>query len=274
MASPDHFQEPGGFLHPILPSSPSPSVNSPTPARQLLPQPRSKPLKPGSSKESDLVTYVDQKLLAISRRYENRFSAALSGEENPDVEGRGYKNLGEQLRDLDPVVDVVWVSGTRKTVLRYFKISRVDVTTSLQSFPFTPRPTFQFLHKLDLAFSSLLKGISAETGEPLPGFDGGRGKLSTTEKVRMRGIVERTRVVIVEATDKEGSIADVKNVPLLETDTEDDFDMTDDDDMENLEDESSQRRWEMEIARVYERTIVELGLALDVSGPSTDGWGP
>lgn len=150
----------------------------------------------------------------------------------------------------------------------------LSVTTSLQSFPFTPRPTFQFLHKLDLAFSSLLKGISAETGEPLPGFDGGRGKLSTTEKVRMRGIVERTRVVIVEATDKEGSIADVKNVPLLETDTEDDFDMTDDDDMENLEDESSQRRWEMEIARVYERTIVELGLALDVSGPSTDGWGP
>lgn len=80
----------------------------------------------------------------------------------------------------------------------------------------------------------------------------------------MRGIVERTRVVVVEVAGKEGSLADVKSIPLTETDTEDDLIMTaDDDDVENLEDESSHRRWEMDIARVYEKTIVELGIALD-----------
>ena len=113
------------------------------------------------------------------------------------------------------------------------------------------------------------------TGEPLPGFYGSRGKLSTTEKVRMRGIVERTRVAVVDVAGKVGSIADVKNVPPSEMDTEDDFNMTEDDNMlENLEDESSHRSWEMDIARVYEKTIVELGMALDLSIPANDGWVP
>lgn len=81
----------------------------------------------------------------------------------------------------------------------------------------------------------------------------------------MRGIVERTRVAIVEAAGKDGSLADVRNVPQSETDTEDDFNMAEVDDDEMLEDESSHRRWEMDIARVYEKTIVELGMALDTS---------
>ncbi|KAL8960494.1 MAG: hypothetical protein Q9193_002813 [Seirophora villosa] len=226
------------------------------------------------SKEGDLISYIEQKLLAVSRRYENRISAALSGEENPDIEGRGYKDIGEQLRELDPVVDVVWISGTPSLQITFLLTIALSVTSSLESFPFTPRPTFQFLRKMDLAFSSLLKGVNAETGESLPGFQGGRGRLSTTEKVRMRGIVERTRVAVVEVAGKDGSLADVKNVPLTETDTEEDFNVTEDDDVDMLEDESSHRRWEMDIARVYEKTIVELGMALDASGSSIDGWLP
>ena len=118
MGSAANTQEPGGFLPPTLPSPPVSSVNSPAPARSILPTPRSRPLKPGSSKESDFINYTENKLLAISRHYENRFSAQFSGEENPDVEGRGYKDIGEVLRDLDQVVDVVWISGTRKTLTR------------------------------------------------------------------------------------------------------------------------------------------------------------
>ena len=38
--------------------------------------------------------------------------------------------------------------------------------------PFHTAATFQFLRKMDLAFSSLLKGVNVETGEPLPGFQG------------------------------------------------------------------------------------------------------
>ncbi|KAL9005452.1 MAG: hypothetical protein Q9188_001777 [Gyalolechia gomerana] len=270
MASVSQSQEAGGFLPPTLPSPPASSVNSPTRATSILPTPRTRPLKPGSAKESDFIYYIEQKLLAISRHYENRFTSALSGEENPDIEGRGYKDFGEQKRDLDPVVDVIWISGTPSLQITFLLTIALTVTTSLQSFPFTPRPTFQLLRKLDLAFSSLLKGVNVETGERLPGFESGRGKLSITEKVRMRGIVERTRVAVVEAVRKDGSLADVENVPASETDTEDDFNMTEDDD-ENLEDETSHRRWEMDIARVYENTIVELGMVLDASNLSNDG---
>ena len=114
MASFSREQEAGGFLRPSLPSPPASSVSSPSAARLVLPKPRSRPLRSGSSKESEFINHVEQKLLAISRRYENRFSATLSEEANPDVEGRGYTNIGEELRDLDPVVDLIWISGTRK----------------------------------------------------------------------------------------------------------------------------------------------------------------
>ncbi|KAL8858277.1 MAG: hypothetical protein Q9178_005140 [Gyalolechia marmorata] len=268
MASSSGDQEPGGFLQPTLPSPPASSVNSPSAARPLLPQPRSRPLRSGSSKESDFINHVEQKLLAISRRYENRFSATLSEEENPDIEGRGYKDIGEEIRDLDPVVDVVWISGTPSLQTAFLLTIALTVMTSLPSFPFMPRPTFQLLQKLDLAFASLLKGVSIETGEPLPGSETGRSRLSTTEKVRMRGIVERTRIAVVEVAGKDGSLADVSTISHSRmTDTEDDFNFTtEDEDVDVLENESSHRRWEMDIARVYERTIVELGMALDVSG--------
>ncbi|KAL8713191.1 MAG: hypothetical protein Q9220_002712, partial [cf. Caloplaca sp. 1 TL-2023] len=150
----------------------------------------------------------------------------------------------------------------------------LTVATSLPSFPFTPRPTFQILQKLDLAFASLLKGVNVETGEALPGFGGGRGKISTTEKVRMRGIIERTRIVVVDVAGKDGSVAGTARNYASQTDTEDDFNMTEDTDMDDLENESSHRRWEMDIARVYEKTIVELGLALDTSGTGSGGWQP
>ncbi|KAL8671606.1 MAG: hypothetical protein Q9168_003896 [Polycauliona sp. 1 TL-2023] len=267
-------QEPGGFLPPLLPSPPASSVSSPSAARNVLLQPRSRPLRSGSSKESDFIFYVEQRLLAISRHYENRFSATLSEEANPDVEGRGYTNIGEEMRDLDPVVDLVWISGTPSLQITFLLTIALTVMTSLPCFPFMPRPTFQLLQKMDLMFASLLKGVSAETGEPLPGSETGRSKLSTTEKVRMRGIVERTRIAVVEIAGKDGSLADVATAAQSRmTDTEDDFNMTtEDDDVDALEDESSPRRWEMDIARVYERTIVELGLALDTTGPGDDGW--
>lgn len=105
--------EPGGFLHPILPSSPTPSVNSPSNPATALRQPRHSPLKPGSAKESTFIDYVDQRLLAISRRYEKRFNIGLEGDGVLDPEGRGYESFAEVAKDLDSVQDVIWVSGTR-----------------------------------------------------------------------------------------------------------------------------------------------------------------
>ena len=92
----------------------------------------------------------------------------------------------------------------------------------------------------------------------------------------MRGLVERTRVAVVEVAGKDmGSVTDTDagaGGNVTETD-EDDFNVgtTDDDDdnddlvMEGMRVEGNHGRWEMEVARVYEMTIVELGMALDDS---------
>lgn len=92
----------------------------------------------------------------------------------------------------------------------------------------------------------------------------------------MRGLVERTRVAVVEVAGKGGSVTDAQT----ETETEDEF--TNDEGGDEVEDadpmdvdemhvEGNHGRWEMEVARVYERTIVELGMSLDVS--EMDGFG-
>ncbi len=56
---------------------------------------------------------MDNKLLAISRRYEKRYNADFEDEATSGIEGRGYESFGELVKDLEAVIDVVWVSGTR-----------------------------------------------------------------------------------------------------------------------------------------------------------------
>lgn len=99
----------------------------------------------------------------------------------------------------------------------------------------------------------------------LPGFD--RRKLSTTEKVRMRGLVERTRVAVVEVAEKGGSVTGTQSVARSNVNTQDRFTTDDDEDdtMERMQVDGNYGQWEMEIARVYEKTIVELGVSLDTS---------
>jgi len=113
----------------------------------------------------------------------------------------------------------------------------------------------------------MLQGANAETGETLPGFEGGRGSVSITEKVRMRGLVERTRVTVVEVAGKGAYVTDIGDAAPTHYDstTEDDNADT----MDGLSVEGNHGRWEMEIARVYEKTIMELGMALDTSGART-----
>lgn len=221
----------------------------------------------------------------MSRRYEKRFNKDFEDEDESDIKGRGYEDFGELAKDLEGIIDVIWVSGTRKdnqceaypgtnykTVIlaslqtSYLLTIALVACTDLPSFPFSPHPTFQLLQKLDLALYSLLQGMNAESGERLPGFEGARGKLSTTEKVRMRGLVERTRVAVVEVAGKAGSVTDTGSIAQTDDDFTTDVDDEDDDAMEGLQVDGNHGRWEMEIARVYENTIVELGMALDTPG--------
>lgn len=104
---------PGGFIQSTLPSPPPSSAHSASTATTTLPQPRYTPLKPGSTKESSFIDYVDRKLLGVSRRYEKRFNTDFEEEPSKEVEGRGYESFGELAKDLEGIIDVVWVSGTR-----------------------------------------------------------------------------------------------------------------------------------------------------------------
>ena len=105
--------EPGGFLQPILPSPPDSSVASPK--NPVLPHPRSTPLKTGSLKQSSLIDHVDQKLLAISRRYELRSFASLRDDTSTAFteSDKGYESFEEVAKDMEGLVNIIWVSGTR-----------------------------------------------------------------------------------------------------------------------------------------------------------------
>jgi hypothetical protein len=100
----------GGFIPPsqTLPS-PAPSGTSSTRPSTSLPHPRGRSLQPGSQKEAVVRRYVEDKMLHVSRRYVKKFSNA-----ELDDSLVGYRSFGEVCRDLDSIVNVLWLSGTRK----------------------------------------------------------------------------------------------------------------------------------------------------------------
>ncbi len=97
------------------PSLPSPAPSSPSSAKasslSTLPIPRLHPLHPGSQKEIAFINYVDSKILRINRRYAKKFS---SDRDEVGEEASGYDDFEDVVKDLDHVLDAVWVSGTRK----------------------------------------------------------------------------------------------------------------------------------------------------------------
>lgn len=136
-----------------------------------------------------------------------------------------------------------------------------SVNTYLPAFPPSPKATFGLLRKMDHAFSSLLKGEDNDTGEILPGFEGGiRGGMSKTDMVRCKGLVEGTRVLIVDVMTK-GSEVEEEDVEesVVETDVE-----------AGTSVDAEEQKFEMDVARVYEQTIMQLGEQLDGNG----GFGP
>jgi hypothetical protein len=134
------------------------------------------------------------------------------------------------------------------------------VAQYLPSFPPSQNSTFRLLGKLDIAFASLLQGHHVETGELLPGFETGR-KVNGTEKVRLKSLVDQTRMTVMDVI----GIAGVEEDESVndETETEDDFETGDemniDDEVGNERDEERFGEREMGVAKIYDRTVVELG---------------
>ena len=260
----------GGFI-----LSPPPSVTSAiTNANSELPHPRSTPLKPGGRKESAFIRYVDERLLRIQRRFAKRETPSINGDE-ADRDGaaiwdsvQGYKSMREACKDIEELMGVVWVSGTPGLQIPYLINLALVLTTIIADMPANPKQLFRVLAKLDHAFASLLQGKDVESGERLPGFDNRRG-VSGTEKVRIRSLIERTRRSVMESL-KSGELDDA-----YDSDQEggtDQSEMDVDDDLEGeliLEGDGpyapgqEEESWEMQIARVYDHTMVELGDSLE-----------
>ena len=247
-------------------SSFAPSVHYTTP----LPQPRKHPLPSGGQKEASLIFYLDRALDNVGKRTTNRHVKELLPGELP-----GYKSFAEVVKDLDPLVDIVWVSGTPTLQLPYLIGILVSTVNCLPMFPPLPRTTLDFLAKLDTAFANLLNGHDSETGELLSGFSDNRG-ISTTDKVRVKGVVERARSTVTRhLVGEEGEDAPEINRKADKPDKEDEgfvkfegFENDDDSDDES----AAHKRDEQGVAHVFEKTIMELGELLggDTIGIVTD----
>ncbi|KAI7646915.1 hypothetical protein KC322_g19337, partial [Hortaea werneckii] len=134
--------------------------------------------------------------------------------------------------------------------------------------PPSPRSLFRLLGKLDHAFASLIQGRDVESGEGLPGFEGRRG-VSGTEKVRIRSLVERTRVGVVESFKRgefEFEGVDGKEGDRMEVEEEEDGGLVLENGDPNAEEEEEDGSFDMQLARVYDRTIQELGDSLEEPG--------
>ncbi|KAH8728488.1 hypothetical protein GQ44DRAFT_702387 [Phaeosphaeriaceae sp. PMI808] len=249
------------------PGFPTPPTSSATPSQHAspLPQSRRQPLKPGGPKESELIRYLDHGVNSIQKRVDNR--TTNSKNRGAQGEAEGYRAFSDVAKDLGALVDVVWVSGSPNLQTPYLLNLAVLTTEFLPLFPTTEsssQATFRLLSKLDEAFSSLLTGHDSATGEPLSGFGNGR-TLSTTDKVRLKGIVDRTRLTVARVMSGEGVVGGESDVgERMDTDTEEDTPRRGEtvhfEGFDNSEDqEEDEDQEERNIAGVYQKTIGELG---------------
>ncbi|KHJ34642.1 putative meiotic recombination protein dmc1 [Erysiphe necator] len=209
-----------------------------------LPRPRSKPLRAGSKKEDAIRRYAEEKILHISRRFTKKFQPA---EESRFGDVKGYVSFEEVAVDLGGLADVVWLSATPNLQTQYLLSIAGILITYLPAFPPVPSATLSILKKMDHAFSSLLKAEDIVTGEALPGFSGSMNVgFSKTDMVRLKGLVEETRVLVVN----------LMGYMELEEDKTDPQTETSMDSFENCD---------MDVARVYEHTIVQLEKLLELS---------
>lgn len=150
-----------------------------------------------------------------------------------------------------------------------------EFTEWVTKFPPQPEPLFAVLSKLDYCFASLLSGQDVDSKEALPGFENGlRGVVTKTDMVRCKSIVEQTRVVIVDVMSKQPDENDGSDESETEDDTEKEITEAETDTEGNYSAAESSGfvdpNWEdpddelyMDVARVYERTLVQLGEVMD-----------
>ncbi|RKF83342.1 putative meiotic recombination protein dmc1 [Golovinomyces cichoracearum] len=215
-----------------------------SPPLSLLPKPRSRPLRPGCRKEDTVRQYLDQKILNVSRRYAKKFQPR---EEQRVGDVTGYVNMDQVASDIGRLADVVWLTGTPNLQVHYLLNIAGMFINFLPAFPPAPEAIFLLLKKMDYAFSCLLKGKNISTDEVLPGFSGGNDiGLSKTDMVRLRSLVEETRVLTVKLLGN-NDFEDRNTSERCKTSS------------------ACNDQYDMDLASVYEQTIFNLGELLEPS---------
>ena len=177
---------------------------------------------------------------------------------------------------------VRYVANLQIPYLLNFAVLTADFLPLFGSSTRSAQATFRLLSKLDYAFSSLLIGHDTASGEYLPGFENGR-TITTTDKVRLKGVVDRTRLTVTRVMSGDSVVGDEDDVgEAIDTDTEGEGETGGRQDtvtfegFEDNDDDEEDDEWEERgVASVYEKTIGELGDVL--GGPPigiiTDDWG-
>jgi hypothetical protein len=97
-----------------IPTPPASSIAS-TYEPNPLPRHRKHPLNPGGPKESELIRYLDQSVGRVQLRVQNRANIRKSPVIGDD--GKGYRTFAEAAKELEGLADVIWVSGSRKSLV-------------------------------------------------------------------------------------------------------------------------------------------------------------
>jgi Subunit 11 of the general transcription factor TFIIH len=241
-----------GLLSPA--GSTASSTTSGIPHGRNLPLPRATPLKPGSKKETALINYLDDKLLRISRRYGKKFSNS----EHDKDDSKGYESFDEVVEDLDPVFSIIWVSGTPTLQVPYLLTLAGLFCSYMPAFPFSTS-MFKLVKRLDEGFAYLLTSSQDEFASS----NRSTYQVSTTDKVRIKSLVEETRVVAVEVSSEGGNA-----VELEESESEEDIYASSAVDAQEHEQETD--HVSMSLSKIYKRTIEILGDSLVSVPPGLD----
>lgn len=212
----------------------------------FLPPQRITPLSPGSRAENNLRQYLDTQLLQISGKCIKKFM------------GGGYSSIKQVASDFDKLVDILWISGSPSLQWPYLLQIADNFNDHLASFTRQLIPTFWLLDKLDCCFYTLVTGQPVEENMILS-MASQVGRLNITERVRLRSVVERTRLHMVKLEDvseivlrpelaAESIGGDARQVQVEMELQEDSLDIPDDD----------REATKIEVARIYERTLVAI----------------
>ena len=215
----------------------------------ILPTPRSHRLQPGSQKEVDLIHYLDSHILKITSRYAKKFSN--EGQVNDDT--LGYQTYAEFVADVEPLVDVVWISGTPSIQIPYLLQLAGLACSYLAAFPFSAS-VFLLMSKIDQGFATILQPSQNNKAETTISY-----KANMTEKVRIKSLIEETRIAAVNAVSSSGHAANVHVVSETETEEETNDKL---DERDGNGGTGQNISVSLALSRVYERTLEILGDSL------------